>query len=33
MKEDEMRRVYTENKTALEKEYSRIKSILSNLKL
>lgn len=33
MKEDEMRRVFTENKTALEKEYSRIKSILSNLKL
>lgn len=33
MKEDEMRRVFTENKTSLEKEYSRVKSILSNLKL
>lgn len=33
MKEDEIRRVYTENKSSLEKEYSRIKSILSNLKL
>lgn len=33
MKEDELRRVFTENKTSLEKEYSRVKSILSNLKL
>jgi DNA-directed RNA polymerase subunit beta' len=33
MKEDELRRVFGENKTSLEKEYSRIKSILSNLKL
>lgn len=33
MRTDEMMRVYTENKSLLEKEYSRIKSILSNLKL
>jgi DNA-directed RNA polymerase subunit beta' len=30
---DEMRRVYTDNKTSLEKEYSRIKSILANLEV
>ncbi len=28
---DELRRVYTDNKSSLEKEYSRIKSILANL--
>lgn len=33
MKDDELRRVYAANKTLLEKEYSRIKSVLSNLKL
>jgi DNA-directed RNA polymerase subunit beta' len=31
--EDETRKLYTVNKAALEKEYSRIKSILANLKL
>ncbi|MBP6257168.1 hypothetical protein KA405_05745 [Patescibacteria group bacterium] len=33
MRNDEMIRVYAENKSMLEKEYSRIKSILSNLKM
>ena len=29
--QDELRRVYGDNKSGLEKEYSRVKSILSNL--
>lgn len=31
--DDEMRKTYTNNKTQLEKEYSRVKSILANLKV
>jgi DNA-directed RNA polymerase subunit beta' len=31
--DDELRKLYTTNKSSLEKEYSRIKSILANLKL
>lgn len=33
MAEDEMMRMYGNNKTQLEKEYSRVKSILANLKV
>jgi len=32
-KDTELLKIYTENKTSLEKEYSRIKSVLSNLKV